>query len=681
VMCRGLAMAAVLLVLGVAAGGASASTINWAAPVLVDHQQPFATTPSIQNVACPSAHLCVGLQPEGVVTSTNPAGGAAAWHATSFLGIRGYTGDVFGALTCAPNTHFCAAADEGGDLMTTTNPAGGEGSWKLTRLPGASMDSLSCPTAKLCFATDGEEVAFSKSPAKASAWRAVPIYPSGSLDSISCPSAHFCAATASGSITAAILTSANPTGGPRAWHATHFPYDQTNFAFSDVSCPSLRLCVASDAWGNIFTSTHPQRRGWRWTRPPRVGGFQLDARTLSCPSTRLCVSVSVREIASSTNPAGGGRTWKISPLPTQLDGAATVACAPSLCVAGDSGDNLLLSRTPGAGAVAWGRFNLGQGYNTLESIACPSAGLCVAGDNAGNIVSSTNPRGGVWSAQALPASSTGGRYSVASMSCPSQSFCAAVSYSSILTSTDPTGGQTAWTATTLANVGMTSVSCPSPNLCLAGGTDGSILTSADPTGGPSTWTSQQLGQPPVCDKYGCNDDSIEAVSCASAQLCSATDGPNLWVSTDPGATGATWTKSQMPRSSGVLTCPSDNLCVSANVEEIDATTNPSSPSPTWTVTHLPRVTGPGGFGQVSTGFVSSISCLSTQLCVAVDKVAGYAFSGNPTDPSSWTATKIDTPLPGLNLGPIGLTGVSCAPSGPCFAVDAAGKVVVGQVTG
>lgn len=681
---RALAAVAVLAGFAAMATGASAATIGWSAPVPIDHQQPFATTPSIEQVACPAAHLCVGLQGEGVVTSTHPARGPAAWRPTSFLGIPGYGGAVFGALTCAPGTHFCVAGDGVGDLMTTTNPGGGARSWKLTRLGRTAFSALSCPTAKLCFAISGGNVMFSRNPARANSWRTVLVEPALVLVSISCPSAHFCAVTAWGSITADILTSANPTGGRRTWHVTHFGSDETNFAFSDISCPSPRLCVASDAWGNIFTSTHPRRRGWRHAVVKGPGANGFDARNLSCPSTRLCVSVSVAGIASSNRPAGGGRTWTVSPLPAPLGGVGTVGCSPSLCVAGDLADNLLVSRTPAAGAAAWGRFNLGQGYNTLESISCPSSDLCVAGDNAGNIISSSNPGDGAagWTARALPAMSIPfNYYKPTSMSCPSASLCAAVSGSSILTSTDPAGGQAAWTATPLANPGMTSVSCPTPNLCLAGGIDGSILTSTAPNGGQSTWTQQQIGQPGVCDKYGCGYDSIQAVSCASPELCAATDGPNLWVSTDPGKANATWAKSPMPDSFHVLTCPADDLCVSANGEEIDATTNPSSPSPTWIVTHLPMVTGTSGFGVTSHGLVSSVSCPSAQLCVAVDAIAGYAFTGNPTDPSSWTATKIDSPLTGLNLGQTSLTGVSCSPSGPCVAVDASGNAIVGTVSG
>jgi hypothetical protein len=584
---------------------------------------------------------------------------------------------VFGALSCAPSTHFSAAADLAGDLATTTNPTGGASSWKLSKTSG-SVSGLSCPSAKLCFAVSGGNLMFSRNPGRASSWRTVPVDRGANLDAISCPTAHFCAATASTDITAELLASANPTGGPRAWHRTYFPYDQTNFAFSDVSCPSARLCIASDAWGNVFTTTHPKRRGWRWTHLPR-----FDARYLSCPSTRLCVSANVAGIASSTRPAGGARTWTVNRWPTELNGEATVGCASSMCVVGDSADNVLTSTRPSAGVSTWARFNLGQGYNTLTSISCPNAGLCVAGDDIGNVVGSTNPTGGaaVWSVHGLPADPTGNPSRATSLSCPSESLCAAVWSNSILTSTDPTGGAAAWTVTALQYPGLTSISCPSSNLCVAGAGDGSVWTSTDPTGGSATWHSAQLGQPAVCGKYGCDDDSIAAVSCASEQLCAATDGPNLWVSTDPATPGATWTKSKTPGGGHVLTCPAENLCVTANLEEIDATPNPSSPSPTWTITHLPPVTGPSGFGMTSSGSVSSVSCPSTQQCVAVDVVAGYAFMGNPTNPSSWTATKIDSPIPGLSLGPVGLTGVSCPPSGPCIAVDAGGNAIVGQLTG
>jgi hypothetical protein len=263
----GFALVAVVALLGAMPSSASAATVSWSVPTLVDHQPPFATTPAIENITCPSAHLCVGLQGEGVVTSVNPTGGAASWHTTSFRGTRGYIGAEFGALTCAPTTHFCAAADGVGDLMTTTHPAGGPGGWKLTRLrPRTSFSALSCPTAKLCFALDNGTLLYSRDPPEAQSWRGVRIVSNAVLESISCPTEHFCALTVSGSVTAQILTSANPTGGRRDWRAAHFSWERTNLAFSSVSCPSVRLCVAGDAWGDIFTSTHPGRRGWRLTR-------------------------------------------------------------------------------------------------------------------------------------------------------------------------------------------------------------------------------------------------------------------------------------------------------------------------------------------------------------------------------------------------------------------------------
>lgn len=406
-------------------------------------------------------------------------------------------------------------------------------------------------------------------------------------------------------------------------------------------------------------------------------------RSVSCPSVRLCVSVSTTRIASSTRPAQGGRTWAVSALRSPLVGGATVGCARSLCVAGDQRDDLLVSRTPARGARAWHTFNLGQGYNTLESISCPAADLCIAGDYQGNVLSSTNPTDAAsWSVRSL-GTPPGYWYPLLSLSCASQNLCAGTSVLDVLTSTAPTGGGAAWSVAALPYPGVTAISCPSANLCAAGGVDGSVLTTTDPTGGAGAWTSQQLGVAPYdCDKYGCTYDSITAVSCASQKLCGATDGYDLWVSTDPGADGATWVESQLPSTSSTLACPADDLCVGAGAAEIYATTDPSDASPTWTVTQLPKITNPAPSGTSMLASVSSVSCLSRQLCVAIDESAGYAFAGNPTDPNSWTATRIEPPLPGPHQSPVAaVTGVSCAPAGPCIAVDTAGAIIIGRVSG
>ncbi|HEX6782485.1 MAG TPA: hypothetical protein VF125_10710 [Solirubrobacterales bacterium] len=75
------------------------------------------------------------------------------------------------------------------------------------------------------------------------------------------------------------------------------------------------------------------------------------------------------------------------------------------------------------------------------------------------------------------------------VSCPSPSFCAAVSggYRSsgkILTSTNPAGGGAGWReANAGGSVQITGVSCPAANRCVAVDNNGDVLTSSDPTAG------------------------------------------------------------------------------------------------------------------------------------------------------------------------------------------------------
>lgn len=75
------------------------------------------------------------------------------------------------------------------------------------------------------------------------------------------------------------------------------------------------------------------------------------------------------------------------------------------------------------------------------------------------------------------------------MSCPSSSLCVAVDDSGhVLTSTDRTGGASAWAVTRVDGFNFISdVSCV-PGLCVAVDAAGHVLTSTDPTGGAGAWS-------------------------------------------------------------------------------------------------------------------------------------------------------------------------------------------------
>jgi hypothetical protein len=127
------------------------------------------------------------------------------------------------------------------------------------------------------------------------------------------------------------------------------------------------------------------------------------------------------------------------------------------------------------------------------------------------------------------------------VSCPSVSLCVAVDYpGNVLTSTHPTGGASAWTKATIdpgapdQPVGLDAVSCPSVSLCVASDSNGNILTSTDPTGGASAWTKARVARPDP------NGNSLTAVSCPSVSLCIAADR-NILTSIAPTGGANAWT--------------------------------------------------------------------------------------------------------------------------------------------
>jgi hypothetical protein len=245
----------------------------------------------------------------------------------------------------------------------------------------------------------------------------------------------------------------------------------------------------------------------------------------------------------------------------------------------------------------------------------------------------------------------------------------------LITSADPSNAG-AWSTTALA---LNDVSCPTATFCVGPDDVGAIHKSGNPSGGSTAWSSQQVGADPQCERQYCTYDALTVVSCPSTNLCATTDGPQLWVSTDPAAAEAEWTKSALPNPVQTLYCPTDSLCLAASGAALEVTTDPGDAAPQWTAMNLPNIVIPATFSPALVPNISGLSCVSARPCVAVDAQGGYAFVGDPADPNSWTAMKIDYSAPAFGHG--SLTGVSCTPSGRCVAVDGSGNVIVGTTSG
>jgi hypothetical protein len=313
-------------------------------------------------------------------------------------------------------------------------------------------------------------------------WHATPVDGQNRLVGVACPAATVCIAFDDAG---KVLTSTRPTGGASAWRVVPGLKIGPNLASFesttryDISCPSVSLCVAGDG-GRVVTSTNPLGGASSWKASGNLGEA-IDS--LSCPSVRLCVALDNEmpdhsayvKVLASTDPAHGVWTTTVPMLPlSYTDYATSVSCASAaLCVAG--GDIALLSSTNLVGGPSAWHLSARHG-SQVNAVSCPSTRLCVAVDDDGNIVTSTRPAHGPWRTTKLRQ-----RVGVGYVSCPSTSLCVGTAGPTpgLVTSTNPTGGASAWQVTAIPSAGgrfFRSVSCASSSFCVAVGDGGVVVT-------------------------------------------------------------------------------------------------------------------------------------------------------------------------------------------------------------
>jgi hypothetical protein len=268
-----------------------------------------------------------------------------------------------------------------------------------------------------------------------------------------------------------------------------------------------------------------------------------------------------------------------------------------------------------------------------------------------------------------------------SISCPSTNLCVAVDGAgNVITSTDPTGGAAAWTvarfdpSTTQNNtdnaggVLVRGVSCPSTGLCVAVDAAGNALVSTGPTGGAAAWTIVHID---TATNYGCTgagltcQPPLTAIACRSIALCVAVDfSGNLLTTADPTAP-APWTST--PTDAGRLSslfgisCPSLDFCATVDGDAGRVLTlNPLAPAQ-----------------QVARSLPDSlygIWCQSSSLCLASVEtgggISGLLGSFDPAAPqSTWSLS---------SLG--GVNAVACPAVSLCMAADDEGNIAAGETT-
>ncbi len=519
------------------------------------------------------------------------------------------------AISCA-SPSFCAEVDTDGNALTFSgtswsapvridNSVLGEG----TPIP---VNSVSCPSAVFCAAVDdnGNAVTY-----KSGSWSApVSIDSTTSLSSVSCPSAAFCAAvdhfgyviTYNGtSWSHPVLVDPGDAGGTRK-----------------VSCSSASFCaIVSSGAAVTYNGIH-----WSAVATTGIGPIIYG---ISCASPTFCVA----EGANGFSGAGaiiysGGGTWS---TPRSSGGGVSVSCPSPVFCAVVSSDGTAATYNSGSWttpvAIAFG----------LGSVSCPSATFCDASGVANPVqVGNTEIQdsgavftyhGATWSAPTAVDVPGGGPGAV---SCPSPTFCAAVS--SGMDSSVYRGS--AWQFDTYidSSVAPTSISCPTPAFCMAVNAAGDALT----------YNGANWSAPGHIDGNG----GLSAVSCPSSVFCAAVDisGDVLTYS------GGSWSLPEEIDSNGLglysVSCPTATFCAALDFAG-DALLDRAG---TWTA---PASAVFEGYG--------SVSCKSPSFCVAVSEDSSAVYRGSTWGKPATIANPAYT-----------MSAVSCASATFCATVDSGG---------
>ncbi len=373
----------------------------------------------------------------------------------------------------------------------------------------------------------------------------------------------------------------------------------------------------------------------------------------------------------------------------------------------------------------------------IDSISCASTTLCVGTtDTAGEILSSTDPGGtssSDWSVlltSLIAQDGTG--YSLSGASCVtagSGPFCVAAGRNLrdqtgnpgvILTSTDPTGGASAWQPALFPFGLFTSPACTqtgATTTCITAGEDythgnDAIYVSTNPAGGAASW-------PRITPQFTGAGYAVAGAACPSSSLCAALDYGGQFVASSAPTNPASWSTAG---STGLvhatsLSCPTTSFCIAAgtNASEeatIATTSDPQNGSTaTWststqsalvayaTVSCSPDSALPsphaiclagGSLGNVevstdggatwtsqslapTSGFADAFACPASTLCVAGTTNGTIVNSANATSGASgtWSAP---VPVAG-GVSAVNITPQSCPSSSLCLASDGAGRVL------
>jgi hypothetical protein len=495
------------------------------------------------------------------------------------------------------------------------------------------------------------------------------------VTSISCASASFCAATD-------VFGNAYMYYGGDEWTAPEalgpgsgmsLPYDA---ASGSCSSASFCLVVGYDQNYTNYAYTYEESS---WSAPTVVPGQSsyddgTQMQSVSCVSPNFCMAVDLYGAAflySGLAPLWSGPTTITASSNNYLD---SVSCASAnFCVAVDNQGEAYTYNNG-----SWGPGVLVTAGIGLNSVSCASSSFCTAVDADGNVYSLT---GVAWSL----AQSTPTNQGLSSVSCPSgspENFCAAAGSDNnnyadayIYTQTSPS-----WTSTNLSSMAINSpldsISCATETFCAAA-SGGDVLTYGVPIPVLQTLSTSVAGS-----GAGNVSSSPSGIGCSAT--CSAQfDKPDQITLSETPASGATFAGWSGGGCSGTqITC---QVTMSAD-ENVTATFDPipqtltvaaegsgsgtvsSSPSGVscgstcsaqFNQTSQVQLTETPAPGSTFAGWAGS-GCLGTRVTcqVTMTTAENVVATFNTTPPATTTATTTPTPSATATTAPLSVTSIS-----------------------
>jgi hypothetical protein len=360
-----------------------------------------------------SAVAVVSIELQRATVAKSPAASQAErWNSFALGGVVGGLSGV----GCFDSV-FCIAVDHGGHLWISTNPEGGPAAWKLFQshtAAGKAVPYLPAGTTVVSCASDPmrcEAVVQDGYHATTPGYERGPVARwSGTFGGIEMSQVKDRAVSCDEVLCVAVggftgsdpgLPSSDQSGYVMTYtEPIHFEDSTVSAillpdasALTAVSCPSPSYCVATDASGDVLTSTDPRGSASAWSIARAVVPAVNSFTGLSCPSVTFCVAVTHDgDVVTSADPSGGARAWQLTRLDgsTSLDG---VSCASTgFCIAGGPADSVFVSHHPAGGSSAWSRTRMAaHGAEAMVAVSCPSTAFCVAVDGGDGVHVYANP--------------------------------------------------------------------------------------------------------------------------------------------------------------------------------------------------------------------------------------------------------------------------------------------------